>query len=352
MAWTIRQYSKGAIDRAGDALAKAGNPAALGNELAIINNWRACHGYPLQAIKMTLRKRAKAVSRNALIAQRLKRLPSIALKLKHNPSMKLSQMQDIGGCRAVMPTMRDLTKVIGIYEKSKSKNPRSGRPVQHDFDDYLLNPKPDGYRGYHLIFKYQSNYREKKSFEGQRIEIQMRTQLQHAWATAVETVQTFTGQALKSKIKEGDPQWLRFFSLMGSAIALRESCPTVPGTPWTKKELTEEIRELSEKLSVEEVLKGWGMAVEKLTSAPGDAAAFLLVLDARDKTLDTTPFKSDELQAASEAYLRIEKQMEGRPEIQAVLVSVEDVTALRDAFPNYYLDTSAFIEAIHVAIYE
>jgi hypothetical protein len=68
--------------------------------------------------------------------------------------------------------------------------------------------------------------------------------------------------------------------------------------------------------------------------------------------LDTTPFKSDELQAASEAYLKIERQMESLPEIQAVLVSVEDVTALRDAFPNYYLDTSAFIGAIRVAIHD
>lgn len=42
--------------------------------------------------------------------------------------------------------------------------------------------------------------------------------------------------------------------------------------------------------------------------------------------------------------------MESRPEVQAVLVSVEDVTALREAFPNYYLDTSAFIQAVHVAI--
>jgi ppGpp synthetase/RelA/SpoT-type nucleotidyltranferase len=181
MAWTIRQHSKGAIDRAGAALAKAENPAEIGNaDLAVINNWRACHAYPLHAVKMTLRQRAKIVSHHALIAQRLKRLPSIAIKLKHNPAMKLSQMQDIGGCRAIMPSMKELRKLIAAYEKSKSKNPRTGRPVQHDYDDYLLNPKPDGYRSYHLIFKYQTNYKDKKPFEGQRIEIQIRTQLQHA----------------------------------------------------------------------------------------------------------------------------------------------------------------------------
>jgi len=56
----------------------------------VINNWRACHSYPLQAIKMTLLTRAKQIHSEALIAQRLKRLPSIAIKLKDNPNMHLS----------------------------------------------------------------------------------------------------------------------------------------------------------------------------------------------------------------------------------------------------------------------
>jgi len=107
---------------------------------------------------MTLRQRAKIVSHHALIAQRLKRLPSIAIKLKHNPAMKLSQMQDIGGCRAIMPSMKELRKLIAAYETSKSKNPRTGRPVQHDYDDYLLNPKPDGYRSYLSLAKTKSAF--------------------------------------------------------------------------------------------------------------------------------------------------------------------------------------------------
>jgi ppGpp synthetase/RelA/SpoT-type nucleotidyltranferase len=350
MAWTRRQYTKGQIDRAGAVLiAQPTVTAEWDRALTIINNWRACHSYPLQAVKMTLLQRAKTVSPTALIAQRLKRLPSIAIKLHDNPAMKLSQMQDIGGCRAVMPTIASARGLITIYERSNAKNPRSGRPVQSERYDYIESPKPDGYRSHHLIFKYQSEYADKQDFEGQRIEIQIRSQLQHAWATAVETVQTLTGQALKSKIKSGDPLWLRFFSLMGSAIALRERCPLVPGTPNEKMDLVSEIRELSQRLSVEQVLSGWGSAVQHLTTAPADAAVFLLVLDSEKKTLETTPFKRDELQKASDLYLRIEKEMEKRPEVQAVLVSVESVEALRAAYPNYYLDTSRFIRAMKQA---
>jgi Region found in RelA / SpoT proteins len=348
MGWAKRQYSKGQIDRAARALVEAPPPSPeLDQALAIINNWRACHGYPLHAIKMTLLRRAKTIDSSALIAQRLKRLPSISLKLKDNPAMKLSQMQDIGGCRAVMASISDVRKLISIYEKTNVKNPRSGRPVQHEKYDYILNPKQDGYRSYHLVFRYQSEYEDKKAFEGQRIEIQIRSRLQHAWATAVETVQTFTGQALKSKIKAGDPQWLRFFALMGSAIALRERTPLVPACPQDKNDLVSEIRYLSNQLNVEDILMGWGVAVHDILTAPAyGAAAFLLELDTGKKTLRTTPFKSDELQRASEEYLKIERETEGRPEIQVVLVSVESLESLKVAYPNYYLDTGAFIGAM------
>jgi hypothetical protein len=357
MAWTKRHHSKGQIDRAGavlvDWLGEKGLDAVeLDQSLTVVNNWRACHSYPLQIIKMTLLKRAKSVDTAALVAQRLKRLPSMAIKLRDNSAMKLSQMQDIGGCRAVMSTISDVRKLIALYEKSNIKNPHHGRPIQHEQYDYIHSPKPDGYRSYHLIFKYQSKYEDKKVFDGQRIEIQIRSKQQHAWATAVETVQTFTGFALKSKVKTGDPEWLRFFALMGSAMALREKCATVPSTPPNKEELISEIRALSTKLRVEEVLIAWGSAVQSLTSAAGEAAAFLLELDPINKRLKTTPFKNNELQKAYEVYLRTEKETENRPEIQVVLVSVESVEALRAAYPNYYLDTGAFIGALRQAIGE
>ena len=162
MAWATRQYSKGQIDRAGSILIDPDKREELEWAFTVINNWRACHSYPLQAIKMTLKQRAKSVNPSALTAQRLKRLPSIAIKLRDNPTMKLSQMQDIGGCRAVMPNIADARKLIKIYERSRAKNPRHGRPIQHERYDYIGNPKPDGYRSHHLIFKYQSKYEDKK----------------------------------------------------------------------------------------------------------------------------------------------------------------------------------------------
>ena len=138
---------------------------------------------------------------------------------------------------------------------------------------------------------------------------------------------------------------------MGTSIALREKCPVVPGTPGTRSELSDEIRKLSKNLAVEDVLRGWAYAVQKLTTAdaPIGAVQFLLQLDSSTKQLTISPFKMEELQRASEMYLTLEKETKDRPEIQVVLVSVDSIEALPAAYPNYYLDTGAFIEAVKLA---
>lgn len=357
MAWIKRQYSKGEIDRAGLLIRQLYassaepiselNPDNIDEALKIINNWRSAHSYPLLAVKTTLRKRARKIDPKCLIAQRLKRLPSIGLKLQHNPHMKLSQMQDIGGCRAVLRSVSELRRLIRVYQVSKIKNPRTGRPIAVEQYDYIQYPKDDGYRSYHSIFKYQTKYKDLKDFEGQRIEIQMRSQLQHAWATAVETVQTFSGQALKSRIKAAEPEWLRFFVLMGSVIAMREKSPLVPNTPEKPKELADEIRELALRLNVENLLLAWGGAVQRIVAVSRNSDFFLLELDPEKKSTAITGYRADELARASEAYLKLEKE---RPNVQAVLVAVDSIEALRAAYPNYYLDTSQFLEVMRQAI--
>src|SRR5580704_5104351 len=105
MAFAIPQYTREEIKHAGDCLIAEEKVIWIANHdhmLAIINNWRSSHAFPLQSFKMTLLVRAKKVDSKAIVAQRLKRLPSIELKLRRFKDMRLSQMQDLGGCRAVV----------------------------------------------------------------------------------------------------------------------------------------------------------------------------------------------------------------------------------------------------------
>lgn len=118
--------------------------------------------------------------------------------------------------------MKSVYRLVDGYKSSK---------FEHKFrseKDYIQHPKPDGYRCYHLVYEYQG-FGFTAAYSGLRVEVQVRTQMQHAWATAVEAVGIFTKQALKSN--QGNEDWLRFFALMGTAIAAIEGTPSVPGTP-------------------------------------------------------------------------------------------------------------------------
>jgi hypothetical protein len=66
-------------------------------------------------------------------------------------------------------------------------------------------------------------------YDGRQIEVQIRTWLQHSWATAVEAVGLFLGQDLKAG--RGDPQWLRFFKLMAAEFAAAEGCALPADVP-------------------------------------------------------------------------------------------------------------------------
>lgn len=228
------EYTRPRVNEAGRLLAKIDVDNAQ-EWLPIIDNWRAAHAHPLNAFYMTLKRRAIKISRPALVVQRIKRLESIAFKLIHSEKMKLTQMQDIAGCRAVLPTVEDVRKLQRYYNVE---------PLTHAFNgtkDYIALPKETGYRSIHLKYSVASNNKD-WPYNGLKVEIQIRTQLQHKWATAVEAAETFTGQALKSN--QGSQDWRRFFALMSSVFALRENSPTVPGTPTVLEELLNEIRRL------------------------------------------------------------------------------------------------------------
>jgi ppGpp synthetase/RelA/SpoT-type nucleotidyltranferase len=364
MAWSARIFSKGRIDRAGEALValtRLPEPSPLdfaeqinrinrrAEEVGVLDNWRACHAYPLQVIKMTLSNRAKKIDPDALVAQRLKRRPSIELKLRDNPNMKLSQMQDIGGCRAVLANVQAVKKLVEKYKEAHAKTPknRSDWDGSDDFN-YIEHPKPDGYRSVHLVFRFESSSPEHSIYNGQRIEIQIRSRLQHLWATAVETAQLFTGQALKSKVKNATEDWLRFFVLTSNAFALREKCQPVPNAPATRQELIAELRQIINRTDIMRNLSDWNEVVHMIeVPDEPDAFFYLLTLDVTKKTLNVNPFRKYQAAAAQEAYDAAEKATEKDENVQVVLVSVEDVAALRKAYPSYYVDTQDFISAVH-----
>src|SRR5699024_10065236 len=140
------------------------------------------------------------IDANSIVVQRLKRTPSIVGKLKRIQGMKLHRMQDISGCRSVVENVNKVRALRNSIVNSRTRH------KLHREDDYISTPKPSGYRGVHLVYKYNG---QKPAYQDYFVEIQLRSRVQHAWATAVEVVEHFTKQALKAS--QGNRDWLDFF---------------------------------------------------------------------------------------------------------------------------------------------
>lgn len=343
MAWVTPLYSKERVKKAGATLF---NDKATDDEfeeaLQILNNWRSSHSYPVNTFQAGLRTKLNAMGINGIVAQRLKRIPSIMAKLERFRNMSLSRMQDIGGLRAVVSSAKQVYELRNSYvEKSKFEH------ILVSENDYIKEPKESGYRGIHLIYKYNNRKGGAKAYEGLQVELQIRNELQHAWATAVETAGVFLNQALKSSM--GNGLWLEFFRYASSSFALLEDCQVMDAH---SKLTPKEIFDLMLAMEVElEVVKNLGMyksLVEHLKGTAGEKTHYyLLELDATAMNVSVSGYAREALPQATSDYLDREKWAKGNDGIQVVLVAAQSLTALRKAYPNYFLDTGKFVSQIN-----
>jgi len=350
MQWEkFKGNSRKNVDRAGAILIdNESSEEDKSQALEVMNNWREIHKYPLHIFKKRLKKVSEEIDKEALVVQRLKRLHSIIRKLKRysdKSPMKLSRMQDIAGCRAVLPNIklaRELYK--RKYLQGKLKHERIKKDLQKQ--DYVTYPKKDGYRSLHLVYKYKSQKEGKKDYNGLLVEIQIRSKLQHLWATAIEVVDFFTGQGLK--FNKGEKEWKEFFRLVSSAFALEEETPLVPNTPLNKKELYSAIKEKEKTLNLIKTMQGWNeiLRVFGIENYSKDYKFFLMEIDVYQERLTITGFKKSEEDKAIDILERLEKKNKDRKEYDVVLVGADTVNDLKKAYPNYFADTKEFLDKL------
>jgi hypothetical protein len=287
--------------------------------------------------------RLRKVDHKAIVAQRIKRTPAILSKLRRFSSMRLTQMQDIGGLRAVVDSVKHIRELQAIYTK---------RRFNHDLvciDDYIQHPKDDGYRSVHLVFRYKGWNTD--VYDGLYVELQIRSRLQHAWATAVETMGTFLGQALKSR--EGEKRWLDFFAIVGAAFTHRERTPLIQEYEHLSAiDTYRAVIEAEKNLHVLDKLQGFAVAGEAISKSAAKGRYNLIVLDSLNRKVSISAFAKDQLELATEEYARVEARAQKGEKIEAVLVSAGPIEALKRAYPNYFLDSRAFVAIVNQIIIE
>lgn len=126
-----------------------------------MSDFRATVQRPLDKVTIQLRRYVvRCTPESVLVAQRLKRLPTILAKLGREPTMDITRMQDIGGCRAVLPSATEVEAVLGEI---------GGHWNVANVYNYVDGPKRSGYRAIHVVVPRDDRL----------IEIQLRTSGQH-----------------------------------------------------------------------------------------------------------------------------------------------------------------------------
>ncbi|MBU1371928.1 MAG: RelA/SpoT domain-containing protein [Bacteroidetes bacterium] len=330
-------FSRNRITRAGEILMTSSSELEVNDALEIINTWRSHHLHPLRVMKNSLIKLSSSNKVTPiLVSQRLKRLTSIEYKLDLNEKMGLGGMQDIGGFRAVLKDVRDLEKLKKLIQDSR---------LSHKLErisDYVDEPKDSGYRSIHFVYKYNSKV---EKYDGLRLELQIRTKLQHNWATAVETAGIITNTSLKSS--KGPDEWLSFFKIVSSLFAIKEQLPVLKlHTDKSMEDLMIECYNSCKELKIIETLRVLGVTTNHLEQQnfPGDY--YLININIETKSVQITVFDKNSLEKASEKYLEIEKNIKEQSKNAVVLVAANSMRLLKKAYPSYFLDTTEFLTAL------
>lgn len=168
--------------------------------------FRAAHALPLTKANNGLRSMVRTEGCEVEVSQRLKRVPTIMDKLVREPTLPLSSMQDIGGCRAVLNSIDEVRRVEVRLRKNRP-------PI--GYSDYISTPRSSGYRGVHVIVTY----------DDRAIEVQLRTQVMHAWAITVERL----GWVVQSNLKgDGSHPVQDLMAAISEAMAIEEHGGQVP----------------------------------------------------------------------------------------------------------------------------
>lgn len=333
------KYSRNKINTLGKVLLagpETGFPYTDAN--IVVEDWRKLHMIPLQELVAEVTHvLAEAGVIAAFSSHRLKRMTSIIAKLRHNPGMGLGGLQDIGGARFVFEDINSLLKAQQIISQASLEH----FVIDREPYDYVAKPKASGYRSIHFAYKFVS---DDDDYDGLRVELQIRTRLQHDWAMAVETAELISRSSLKASL--GDKNWLSFFKLSSAVFAQKEGMPVAESfAKYTEKDYCVQYAQLDKDFRFLDQLRALVSAVkisEKHTLKGGFA---VLLIQFAEKRVQLKHFQSDKLEEATNYYSEVEKNIDDLNSA-VVLVSVSDMKELQEAYPSYFLNASEFIQAL------
>jgi ppGpp synthetase/RelA/SpoT-type nucleotidyltranferase len=180
--------SKTQIDRLGGRLKQGPHTES---DLRLLDEYRRSFGEACEAVVRTIRELGEAPT-----ARLAKSTLSIVEKLRRE-SIRLSQMQDIAGCRVVVA---DIMQQDELVASLRTAFPAAAVIDRRDNPSY-------GYRAVHVIAEVSEK----------PVEIQVRSSLQHLWAELSEKSSDVLDPAIK--YGGGPEEWRTFLIERSEAVA-------------------------------------------------------------------------------------------------------------------------------------
>lgn len=328
-------YTKGEVHRAGKQAALSAGIFDDAISLRIIEEWRAAHAEPLNQMRAFLDLIAEEYD-DLVVAGRLKRTESIIGKLRRKgPEYSLKTMRDIAGCRLILPELSLLPVVLQRLEE------HSGFKEEID---YIQSPKLDGYRCVHTFHRCDA---PDFGLEKLRVEVQVRSRIQHSWSTAVEGYDLLS----KTELKFGNAQKeeARFFLLASNLLASLESDECCFGASLrNQKHIIEELNALENRWHFLAKLEAYSKSVtpifESTLHYEGNRI-FVIRFELDSQMIFMHEFSLDDSDKANCLYSDFEQGVSGREVV--LLIQSKSLDDLYLAYPNYFSDISFFIETMH-----
>lgn len=322
--------SRARIDKAGRHLSDQNreyNDEMLELEM-VFDEYRKEHLEPLTRLTLELQGWLQSHGSQYYIAQRLKRKPQILRKLKRF-SVRLTQLQDIGGCRIIVDSNKDVNDLYEFVEK-KLKESTFAKIVRTT--DYREKGRDDtGYRALHIILEVSSRM----------LELQLRSKIQHYWSESIERTSVIYGNRLKEK--EGDQIVIDYFKLFSDSLHDIEIYKRIP--PATEI-LLQEKREAAETIihekSTTEHLSGFvnQNVIKTMKQIEGGEARqfnnWILVFDWSDGNFVTWEMVSRNPEEAVGAYLRYESEFPEDDRKEVVMIGTSDVEMVQHTHSHYF----------------
>ncbi|WP_373708157.1 hypothetical protein [Kaistella sp.] len=164
-------------------------------QINLLQNYRTSFKDDLSVVVSIVSDIAQIGGTDSITAFRVKRIESILSKIKREPTMQLGNMGDIAGCRIILYRDDNINTVISQLQL---------RFNVLSINDYIKNPKEDGYNGYHVYIESPINPKRK-------LEIQVRTKETHIWSSLVEIIDHVYSLKLKEGEKHEDLQEFLFY---------------------------------------------------------------------------------------------------------------------------------------------